>query len=287
MPRLSQPRQSSARRVRLPVEFLLVHIGLSPLAALTAGLKKLRAGDLQILEGDYPSEITPIVDELNALVHSGRESLQKARGQVGRLAHGLKTPLAVVNDEAYRLGELSRSEAAKATSDKCRAMQIQIDQHIARSRASVMSRLPGVKCNGLSVVGEVLKALSRLHTDRNIEADVDMQEDMEIPLDATDFGELLGCVIDNAFKHARQRLGVSEGLCGSHHISIHADDDGEGLEPESREYVFQTGVRLDSTVNESGLGLAKVKEILELYGASCRFDDCELGGARFTIILPL
>jgi hypothetical protein len=100
--------------------YFLIKLGLGPLDVLTGKLRRLRAGEIEKLSGEYPSEISPLVGELNDLIVNARENLQRARGQAGRLAHGLKTPLAVVADEAYRLGEQGQAEAAKTIAEQCR-----------------------------------------------------------------------------------------------------------------------------------------------------------------------
>lgn len=266
--------------------YVLVKVGMAPFSRLANGLRHVRQGKTATLEGEYPTEVAPLVAELNALIEHSRETLARARSQAGNLAHGLKTPLAIISDEAFQLEKLGDASAAHTIIEQCRGMQAQIDQHIARARASALARLPGVHSDIGKVAEDVINALSLLHREKEITTHVRIAQRLTGAIDTQDLSEILGNVIDNAFKHARKDIRISAETVSDDQIKLIIEDDGPGLAPEAREYVFQSGARLDETLPGSGLGLSIVQELIELYGGRCQFDESDLGGARLTIHLP-
>jgi signal transduction histidine kinase len=143
-----------------------------------------------------------------------------------------------------------------------------------------------VKSSVLDVASSVTNALSRLHVASGIAIELAISGVDIVAVDAQDLGEILGCVIDNAFKHAESCVRVTSLADNDQTIELRIEDDGTGLPPESRDYVFQSGARVNENVDGSGLGLAIVKEIVELYRGHCLFSDSDLGGAMLSIWLP-
>lgn len=259
---------------------LQVRVGLKPLARLRAALAALRAGRTQRIEGVFPSEVAPLADDLNALVAHDQALVARARVQAADLAHGLKTPLAILANEAEgrddRLAQAVRSQAA--------AMQRHVDRHLARARAASAAGLPGARADALDVARGLARTLAKLNRERMIAVDVEGGPAW-FAGDREDLGEMLGNLMDNACKWARGRvlvrLAVAEGR-----LAVTVDDDGPGLAPAQREAAFARGARLDETVAGSGLGLAIVRELAELYGGRVALDGAPLGGLRAVLDLP-
>ncbi|MEZ5938249.1 MAG: sensor histidine kinase [Hyphomonadaceae bacterium] len=258
--------------------------GLAPFSGLAASLRSVRAGKTEFIKGEQPAEVAPLVDELNALIASGRKSVEAARAQAGALAHGLKTPLAIVTSEAYELDGRGEHESATTIIEQCRNMQQQVDHHIARARASAMALLPGLRSDVCAVARQVIPALSRIHRNANVTIEMEIAEGITAAIDPQDLSEILGNLIDNAFKHARSRIVVAAALKNGK-TCITVDDDGPGIPVEGRTFVLKQGARLSPETPGSGLGLSIVSDLVGLFGGELRLDEAELGGLRVEICI--
>lgn len=263
----------------------MVSMTLAPFRRLSKAFQDMRAGVTSRIEGDFPSEVSPIISELNELLDATRDMLQRARSQAGNLAHGLKGPLAVVAEEAFALEQKGQSEASGVITEQCRIMQRHIDHHIARARASAVSKLPGMATNVGEAVAPILSALARVYRDKEVSVETRFAADARVAVDPQDFSEIMGNVLDNAFKFARRRVAVRTDMSRVGETLLIVDDDGPGLPPEARDVVFEIGARWDETKSGGGLGLAIVRELTQLYGGSCRLEESPLGGLRVIIAL--
>lgn len=263
----------------------MVSMTLAPFRRLAGAFQDMRAGVTSRVEGDFPSEVSPIVSELNELLASTREMLQRARSQAGNLAHGLKSPLSVIADEAFALEQRGCGAESDVITQQCRIMQRHIDHHIARARASAISNLPGTSTIVVEAAKPILSALGRIYRDKEIDVETEIASGVAVAVDPQDFSEILGNVLDNAFKFARRRIALSAEFKNDGEVIIAIDDDGPGLPPEARSVVFEIGARWDETRSGGGLGLAIVKDLMELYGGACRLEESSLGGLRVVLSL--
>lgn len=260
---------------------LLIVYAMRPLWQLRAGLFKVRAGDAKRLEGRFPSEVVPLVDDLNTLLGSTAELIQRARTQAGNMAHGLKTPLAILTDEAYRLADGGQSQPSSTILAQCRKMQTHIDYQITRARAVAMRSSPGIVADAAKAASEVASALGRLYKDKKIAIEIDVSERLRLACDPADLNEMLANLVDNACKHAKSRVRIATDSNG-----ITVEDDGPGLPPEAIEVVFNIGERWDSRTPGSGLGLAIVRDLARLYGGDVKLGPSSLGGLMASLTLP-
>jgi signal transduction histidine kinase len=249
-------------------------------------MREVRAGATQSVEGRHPTEVQPLVNELNSMIKGQRDSLQRARAQAGNLAHALKTPLAIVTDEAFLLGQRGESAAAHTIADQCKAMQVHIDHHIARARAQAVSRMPGLRSSVSQNIAGIVSALGRLHVQSGIEIEQTVDVSLHAAMDEQDLSELVANLIDNAYKFARSRIAVTATALGSESLLISIEDDGPGLPPEARDRVFAPGVRLDETRPGTGLGLSIVRDLIELYEGKIELSASSLGGLAARVTLP-
>jgi signal transduction histidine kinase len=261
---------------------LLIVYALKPLQQLRVSLFDVRAGQAKRLTGSFPTEVVPLVDDLNALLGSTSELIQRARTQAGNLAHGLKTPLAIVTDEAYRLESEGHVQSSTTLLTQFRKMQTHIDYQIARARAVAMRSSPGIVADGLKAANEVASALRRLYKDKNVSIELDVPEDLRLACDPADLNEMLANLVDNACKHAVKRVRIS----ADDGRGLSVDDDGPGLPAEALEVVFNIGERWDSRAPGSGLGLAIVRDLARLYGGDVILEKSVLGGLRANLWLP-
>jgi signal transduction histidine kinase len=262
-----------------------VRSGLSPLQQLRTKLSGVRAGRDRRVAGDYPGEVQPLVDDLNALLEHQEHAVARAQSKAGDLAHGLKTPLAVLSREADRLAQEGHGDLAASVTQQVERMRRQIDYHLAHARAAASGAAPGARCRVAESADGLARTLRQLYADRGISIVVDTAPDHMVRVQREDLDEMLGNLLDNACKWAKSNASVtSTRQDGS--IVIEVDDDGAGIEAGMREAVLQRGVRADEAAPGSGFGLAIVRDLAELYGGSIALSASPAGGVRARLQLP-
>jgi signal transduction histidine kinase len=265
---------------------ILVRRAVAPLGTLRSSLASVREGRSQRIEGDHPTEVQPLVNDLNALLDDRERAITRALTTAGDLAHGLKTPLAVLEQEAEQAGAAGHHELATTLYQQVERMQRQIDYHLARARATASSRsAPGLRCAVLPSVEGLVRTMRRLYAERELTIVAEVSPTHEIRGRREDVDEMLGNLLDNACKWARSRVAISSSL-EDDRLVLAVDDDGPGLDPSMRAKVLQRGVRVDEQVQGSGLGLAIVSDLAELYGGSVALETSPLGGTRARLELP-
>lgn len=264
----------------------LVRKALAPFGTLRASLSSVREGRSREIEGGYPSEVQPLVNDLNALLEDRERAIARALTTAGDLAHELKTPLAVLAQEAEQVGAAGHDDLAATLRQQVQRMQRQVDYHLARARATASSRAaPGLRCAVLPSVEGLVRTMRRLHAERELTIDADVSPAHEIRGRREDLDEMLGNLLDNACKWARSRVAIASSV-DHDRLVISVDDDGPGLDPSMRAQVLQRGVRADQQVQGSGLGLAIVSDLAGLYGGSVTLETSPLGGTRAQLQLP-
>ncbi|HMN36166.1 MAG TPA: HAMP domain-containing sensor histidine kinase [Hyphomicrobium sp.] len=267
---------------------LLIAFALRPFRQLRSALSRVRSGETNQLHGEFPSEVRPLVADLNRLLQAAADTIQRARTQAGNLAHGLKTPLAILTDEGYRLADAGAAEASRTILSQCSKMQSQINYQVTRARAVAMRASPGIVADVRSAADDVASALGRLYQPANIAIQTDVKEGLKVACDPQDLNEMIANLVDNACKHARAkvRLSVADTPANNRLLSINIDDDGPGLPPEARRVVFNIGERWDTHAPGTGLGLTIVKDLAELYGGEVELGTSSMGGLSVALRLP-
>lgn len=268
------------------VGLLQVRRGLSPVNRLRARLGDLRDGREQRLAGTYPAEVQPLVDDLNALLDERARRVTRAIAKAGDLAHGLKTPLAVLSHEAQKARAGGHEPLAAALDQQIDRMQRQIDYHLAQARSAASGAAPGARADLAASAAALARTLQRLHGDRGLTIAVNVPAGHAFRGQQEDLEEMLGNLLDNACKWARARVAVSSSLRSDGTVEILVDDDGPGIAPALREAVLRRGVRADEAAPGSGFGLAIVRELAELYGGSIALAAAPAGGLRARLRLP-
>jgi signal transduction histidine kinase len=271
--------------VLLVAGLFLVRRGFSPFTRLRERLSAVRDGRDARVEGSYPAEVQPLVSDLNALLEHREQVVRRALAKAGDLAHGLKTPLAVLAREAELAEAAGHHEVAAAISQQVARMSRQVDYHLAHARAAASGAAPGARCLVAESAEGLARTLRRLHADRGLTIHVDVPPEHAVRAQREDVDEMLGNLLDNACKWAKSRVTVASARAGSV-IVITVDDDGPGLEPSMRDVVLQRGVRADEAAPGSGFGLAIVRDLAELYGGSISLDRAPEGGVRARLQLP-
>jgi signal transduction histidine kinase len=276
---------TGATLLMLLVGFLLLHRSLASLNTLRARLADIHAGRDVRVTGEYPSEVQPLVDDLNTLLDHREQMVRRAVAKAGDLAHGLKTPLAVMSQEAERAHADGRDQFAATMSEQIERMRRQIDYHLAHARAAASSAAPGTRSAVLASAEGLARTLQRLHASRGLALTVNVSDEHHVRVQREDLDEMLGNLLDNACKWAKSRVTVSSSA-HQNAITITVDDDGPGLAAGMREAVLQRGVRADEAAPGSGFGLAIVRDLAEIYGGSISLGRSPDGGVRASLVLP-
>ena len=258
---------------------------LAPFRELQSRLSAVRDGREQRLEGAYPAEVAPLVNDLNALLDHRAQLVERAVSKAGDLAHGLKTPLAVLGQEAERLTNAGQFEPAAIIGQQVERMRRQIDYHLAHARAAASGSTLGVNCAVAASAEGLARTLSRLYIEKGVSIEHAVSPAHCVRAQREDLDEMLGNLLDNACKWAKSRVRVESSVEGESVIVL-IDDDGPGLAAELREKVLQRGVRADEAAPGSGFGLAIVRDLAELHGGSISLDVSPMGGVRARLILP-
>ncbi len=268
--------------------FVQVRYGLGPLRSLREGLIAVRAGKEKRLQGEYPDEIQPVADELNLLLENNDEVVERARTQVGNLAHALKTPLSVLNNEA----NIIPGELADKVLQQTQTMRDQVSMYLDRARRAARARTLTSVTLVQPVLESLARTLQRINHDKNITVDVQCSENARFRGEKQDLEEMIGNLLENAFKFAESRIDLhaiwraSEMDEGRVWIDIFVADDGPGLTLQQRHDAVKRGHRIDESKPGSGLGLSIVSETAGMYGGKIKLGGSELGGLEVKLKIP-
>ena len=272
----------------LAVTLFQVRFGLLPLRRIEQGLASIRSGTAERLEGQLPAEIEPLQTELNALIESNQTIIDRARTQVGNLAHALKTPLAVITNEARH----DKSAVGGKVAEQAQVMRDQISLYLDRARIAATAGSIGRVTPLEETLEPVVRALERIHSDRGLSIATEVAPGAKFQGEKQDLEEMLGNLLDNACKWGRTTVRLAATIEGSDTTSrrkslkIAIDDDGPGVTPEQRSKLGKRGLRLDETKPGSGLGLSIVSDLAASYRGALALDASPLGGLRVILTLP-
>ena len=268
---------------------LQVRYGLRPLHRLQDEVSAIRRGQTERIAGPYPDDLAPLAGELNLLIASNREVVERARTQVGNLAHALKTPLSVIGNEAAS----DLTPLAEKVSEQAALMRDQVAWYLERARAAARSTVIGASADVAPSLGALVRTFEKIYFDRNIDFAFDCSPGLRFRGERQDLEEMLGNLIDNAGKWASGRVLVTaaevqrvSGAASPGYLVVSIEDDGPGLPAERREEAMGRGQRLDETKPGSGLGLSIVADLAKVYGGSLELADSRLGGLKAILRLP-
>lgn len=265
-----------------------IRFGLLPLREIERGLTAIRTGQATRLDSKLPVEIEPLQYEINALIKSNQDIIDRARTQVGNLAHALKTPLAVITNEARE----DKGPSSGKVSEQAQVMRDQISYYLDRAqmaaRAGVIGRVTEVQ----PIAQSLQRALERIYRDKGVAITVDCEEGAKFQGEKQDLEEMLGNLADNACKWAASAVSISakvypgEDRTGRRRLLITVEDDGPGLTAQQRQRIGKRGQRLDESMPGSGLGLSIVGDIAVSYSGRFDLDQSEMGGLKVNLDLP-
>ena len=265
---------------------IVARLALRPIDRLGKAIERVREGESETITGSYPREISPLAEEVNELLRSNTQILERARNQVGNLAHGLKTPLAVLRNEAAAAKENPLSRVVTSESEKMTQL---VTTYLDRARLAARSGVVGKKADATMVMLRLVRVMQKLNQRVTIAF---KRPDASLPWfrgDEGDLEEMAGNLLDNACKWSKGQIAVTmmaERTPSAQMLLIRVEDDGPGLTEEEAKKVLRRGVRLDEKTPGSGLGLDIVKELVDVYGGSLQLKRSVLGGLLCELRLP-
>ena len=267
---------------------LQMSYGLEPLRRLQEGVAAIRQGQGERVGGEFPQDIAPLAAEVNLLLDANREVVERARTQVGNLAHALKTPLSVIINEAAT----EKTPLSFKVREQAAIMRDQVTYYLDRARAAVRVGAIGNMAEVAPVTAGLVRTFEKIYRDRGITFSAQVPDNIRFRGERQDLEEMIGNLVDNAGKWARQNVTIvitpiaASNPQAKKFFRVVIDDDGVGLAPELREAAMRRGRRLDETRPGSGLGLSIVVDLAALYGGALRLDASPAGGLRAELELP-
>lgn len=267
------------------MSFIVARLAMRPVDQLRNAVEKVREGEAENIAGQFPREIAPLAEEINELLRSNGQIIERARSQVGNLAHGLKTPLAVLRNEA----SANAPGLAKIVLSESDKMSQMVTNYLDKARIAARTAVVGRKADPTIVMLRLARVMQKLNPHRTVAF---QRPDASLPWfrgEEADLEEMAGNLLDNACKWSNGEVAISmsaERGPSATMLLIRIEDNGPGLTEEEAKKVLRRGVRLDEKTPGSGLGLDIVKELVDVYGGSLQLKRSNLGGLLAELRLP-
>jgi len=259
----------------LAAAWVQVRVGLNPLTDVRTRLADVRTGRSRRMGAEFPDEVQPLAHEIDALIDARDIELERAKTRAGDLAHGLRTPLQVLQSEVERIAKDGHATVALNLSTVTRTMQHTVERELARVRLSSPRRAHEM-ADVASVVSDVMRVIQRTPEGERLDWIVEMPAGLSAAIDRDDLAEALGNLIENAARHASHTISVT-GASEGPSTTVTVTDDGPGIPAGQLEEALRRGGRLDERGSGAGLGLAIVTEIIESWGGTLSLEDADPG----------
>lgn len=292
---ITGPRQEFMHDIFPSLSFLAIFLigasaiqisyGLRPLETIRRKVNTIRSGEEQRLKGDFPAEVQPLTEEINALLDAQETALEKARNRASDLAHGLKTPLTALSGDVRRLREKGETEIASEIGQAVEMMNRHVKREMARARIRNTGALHASRIPLAETLVPLVETLRRTPRGEQLDWQMDIAEDLTIPMDRDDLIECMGNLMENASRYAGSRVVISAST-RDRYILLGVDDDGPGLDDRECRNMLERGHRLDES-GGAGLGLAIVQDMADAYDARLLLGRSPLGGLSAIIELPV
>jgi signal transduction histidine kinase len=267
------------------INAIAIMLGLRPLARVSEALSKVREGTAKRLDGAFPAEIEPLANETNALIENNKRIVERSRTQVGNLAHSLKTPLAVLLNEARAIG----GDKGRLIEAQSSAMQKQLEHYLHRARIAAQRDSIVYRTPVSPSLRRMVRVMEKLNPGTRVSLDL-LSGEILFAGEREDFEEIVGNLLENAMKWARSAVLVSARLIDARDsrggiFELAIEDDGPGIPGEKAREAMKRGKRLDETKPGTGLGLAIVSELVHEYDGKLGLERSTLGGLKASVQL--
>ena len=267
---------------------IAILVGLKPLDHARGALERIRAGQADRLTGDFPQEIAPLASEINQLIEMNARVVERARKQVGNLAHSLKTPIAVLLNESRDF----EPEKGRLVRTQVESMQAQVQTYLDRARIAAQRGSVLARSDARAAIDRMIRVMGKLNREVEFSAVVEIAQ-TKLAVEQQDFEEALGNLMENAARFAKKSVVVRvasaqapKGAAAADWVSVSVEDDGPGLTEDECREALKRGRRLDESRPGTGLGLSIVSEICSEYGGSFSLEASRAGGLAARMILP-
>jgi two-component system sensor histidine kinase PhoQ len=266
-------------------QIVIFFFGFRPLGRVAGDVARIESGEAARLDGDYPQELEPLVRNVNRLLETEQSNQARIRNALDSLAHSLKTPLAVIQAELPLHGGEAAGSMQNAVNEMSRLIATRLERAGSTARRSLVE--PVVVQPQLR---RILDSLQKVYSHKMIEAGITLEEELQFYGEQRDLLELMGNLLDNAFKYGKSRVHTSCGVIDADAsrpgLWVQVEDDGPGIDEAHWQRLLQRGSRGDEQVEGHGLGLAIVMELVTTYGGEVSIGHSELGGAKINVKIP-
>jgi len=267
--------------ILLIAQGMILHWGLNPLRIVAEDLRRIENGLAERLDGAYPKELRVLTNNINALISNARAKQQRYRNSLDDLAHSLKTPLAIIRNAAQDTEDIKIYQ--DLVQEQTQRMNT-IVQHQLRRAAAAGKDSFGISIPIAPLIERLVRSLNKVYTEKNIKVSLNVETEARCIGDEADIMEVMGNVIDNAFKYGHHQVKIStnsllEKKYATMKLVLSIEDDGIGVDPARIHELMQRGLRLDENVPGQGIGLSVARDIIALYGGRIEITNSPLGGA--------
>ncbi|WP_127524412.1 ATP-binding protein [Mesorhizobium sp. Z1-4] len=266
------------------INAVAIFLGLIPLGKVSRALARIREGSAQRLDGRFPTEIAPLASETNALIESNKRIIERSRTQVGNLAHSLKTPLAVIQNEGRALDDAK----GKLIAEQASLMRDQVEHYLQRARMAAQRESVVFRTPVAETLQRLVRVTRKLSPDKELKL-ILPEEELIFSGEREDLEEIVGNLLENAMKWAagKARISVETGAddAEGERFRLTVEDDGPGIPDDKAREAVKRGRRLDESKPGTGLGLSIVADLVSEYGGALSLSRSDLGGLKVDLIL--
>ena len=264
--------------------YMQVRMGLRPLFNLRDQVVNVKEGREARLSGNFPREIYPLANELNGLIDHNSDVVKRARTHVSNLAHALKTPIAVLQNES----EQKTTPLSDIVRRQTKMMRNQVDHHLQRARAAATGQTIGRLTPIQGVIDALARTMPRIYRDKAVDVSLDIQKGLVFRGEKRDLDEMLGNLIDNAFKWTKSKVSIvaKDSELNTSMLVITITDNGIGIKADDFSKALKRGVRLDEATPGTGFGLAIVDDLARAYKGSLELQEADGQGLSVKLTLP-
>ena len=262
---------------------VILRWGLQPLREVEQEIKSIEQGKQELVQNLYPDELTPLTHNINQLIQFERQQQLRYRNALGDLAHSLKTPLAIMTNQEFNKNK--PADYIEGINKTIHQMNSIVEYQL--QRAATASPSPHIQYLKLYPIVQILiKSMKKIYQDKQIVFKLDINEDIQFKIDEGDFMEVLGNLIDNACKWCQNQVNIS--ISGNENkfnnrLTMIIMDNGPGIDPGMIKHISKRGIRADQLTPGHGVGLAIVKDIVDVYKGKINFSPSAIGGLEVTI----
>lgn len=262
----------------LIAQLLVLRWSLKPLSTAAADLQAIEDGQQNRLSGNYPKELNQLTKNINTLLDQEQARRSRYKNALADLAHSIKTPLALIR------GEITNKTEGAASQDQVDRISSLVDYQLQRAATEGQSTLQApVLLN--DIIQKLMTSLDKVYQDKHIDSNYSDPEPVLLHSDEGDLYELIGNLLENAYKYCDHQVSVLVERYPNR-VNIIIEDDGVGIPDTEKQNILKRGQRIDSHAEGQGIGLAIVKDIISAYQGELSISQSRLGGAQFTVSLP-